>query len=233
MTDTFTRDASLGLDFPFISFYDGHAFMVAKSLGVKTIKDLDGASACTQTGLSTEVIVADFFKSSGMTFKPVVFDSRDQALSAFETGRCDVFSSDRSTLFAYRAALRKPDDYVVLDKALSKSLNGPVVRHGDNNWEDIVRWTGYALVAAEEFGVTSENVDTRRADAGAPAEVRRMLGVEGNFGEMLGLPNDWAYNIIKQVGNYGQVYERNIGPDTKLHIPREKTLNRSGPTAAR
>jgi general L-amino acid transport system substrate-binding protein len=225
VTDTFSRDNSLGVDFPFFSFYDGHALMVAKSLGVKTVKDLEGASVCTQTGLSTEVIIADFFKSKGMSYKPVVFDSRDQALSAFEGGRCDVFSSDRSTLFAYKAALRKPDDYVILDDTISKSLNGPAVRHGDNNWGDIVRWTGYALVAAEEFGVTSENVGAKKADPSAPAEVRRMLGVEGGFGEMLGLPNNWAYDIIKLMGNYGEVYERNLGANGKIHIPREKTLN--------
>lgn len=225
VTDTFSRDASLGLDFPIVMFYDGHALMVAKSLGVASGKDLEGANVCTQTGLSTEVIIADYFKSNKMTYKPVVFDSRDQALAAFESGRCDVFSSDRSTLFAYRAALKNPDNYVVLDDTISKSLNGPVARHGDNNWEDIVRWTGYALIAAEEFGVTSKNVDEVKADPAAPAEVRRLLGVEGDFGAMLGLPNEWAYNVIKSVGNYGEIYERNLGPQGKVTIPRDKTLN--------
>ncbi|MDN5925889.1 MAG: amino acid ABC transporter substrate-binding protein [Hyphomicrobiales bacterium] len=225
VTDTFSRDTSLGLDFPIILFYDGHALMVPKSLGVKSAKDLDGANVCTQTGLSTEVIVADYFKSNGMTYKPVVFDARDQALAAFESGRCDVFSSDRSTLFAYRSSLANPDNFVVLDDTISKSLNGPTVRHGDNNWGDIVRWTGYVLIGAEEFGVTSKNVDEMKADANAPAEVRRMLGVEGDFGKMLGLPNDWGYQIIKSVGNYGEIYDRNLGSGAKVSIPREKTLN--------
>ncbi|QRM33171.1 amino acid ABC transporter substrate-binding protein [Microvirga sp. VF16] len=225
VTDTFTRDVSLGLDFPIVTFYDGHALMVSKALGAKSGKDLDGANVCTQTGLSTEVIIADYFKSSGMTYKPVVFDSRDQALAAFESGRCDVFSSDRSTLFAYKSALKAPNDFIVLDDTISKSLNGPTVRHGDNNWADIVRWTGYALVAAEEFGVTAGNLDAKKADPASPAEVRRLLGVEGNFGEMLGLPNDWAYKVIKAVGNYGEIYERNLGAGSKVQIPREKTLN--------
>lgn len=225
VTDTFSRDTSLGLDFPIITFYDGHALMVAKSLGAKTAKDLNGANVCTQTGLSTEVIIADYFKSNNLTYKPVVFDSRDQALAAFEKGRCDVFSSDRSTLFAYRSALSNPDGFTVLDETISKSLNGPTVRHGDNNWADIVRWTGYVLIAAEEFGVTSRNVDAMKADANAPAEVRRMLGAEGGFGQMLGLSDDWGYRIIKSVGNYGEVYDRNIGSGSKVSIPREKTLN--------
>ena len=222
VTDTFSRDNSLGVDFPFFSFYDGHALMVAKSLGVKTVKDLEGASVCTQTGLSTEVIVADFFKSQGMTYKPVVFElPRPGALGV--RGR-----PLRRVLFrpvdivCLQDALRKPDDYIILDYTISKSLNGPVVRHGDNNWGDIVRWTGYVLVAAEEFGVTSENVDVKKADPSAPAEVRRMLGVEGGFGDMLGLPNDWAYNIIKLMGNYGEVYERNIGGEWQgPHSARE------------
>lgn len=225
VTETFTRETSLGFDFPIITFYDGHALMVPKSLGVTSGKGLNGANVCTQTGLSTEVIVADYFKANGLTYKPVVFEARDQALAAYESGRCDVFSSDRSTLFAYRSNLKNPDAHIVLPETISKSLNGPVVRHGDNNWADIVRWTGYVLIAAEELGVTSQNVDQMRADPKASAEVRRLLGVDGGFGKMLGLDDSWAYAIIKAVGNYGEVYERHLGEKAKVRIPREGTLN--------
>ncbi|TGS81050.1 amino acid ABC transporter substrate-binding protein [Mesorhizobium sp. M3A.F.Ca.ET.174.01.1.1] len=224
-TYTFSRDASLGLDFALVMFYDGHGLMVPKSLGAKSGKDLNGANVCTQTGLSTEVIIADYFKSNGMTYSPVVFESRNEALAAFESGRCDVFSSDRSTLSAYRSALKKPDDFVILDDTISRSLNGPVIRHGDNRWADIIRWTGFALIAAEDFGITSENVDEKKVDPSSSAEVRRLLGVEGGFGQMLGLADDWAYQAVKSMGNYGQIYERNLGPEGSVHIPRERTLN--------
>lgn len=225
VTETFSREASLGFDFPIITFYDGHALMVPKSLGITSGADLDGANVCTQTGLSTEVIVADYFNGHGLSYNPVVFEGREQALAAYDSGRCDVFSSDRSTLFAYRSNLSDPDAHIVLPETISKSLNGPVVRHGDNNWADIVRWTGFALIAADEAGITSANVDEIRADESAPAAVRRMLGVEGEFGAMLGLSNDWFYNIIKQVGNYGEIYERNLGENGAVTIPREGTLN--------
>jgi general L-amino acid transport system substrate-binding protein len=225
VTQTFTRDISLGLDFPVITFYDGHALMVPKSLNLASAKNLDGANVCTQTGLSTEVIVADFFHANRLKYNPVVFESRDKALAAYEGGRCDVFSSDRSTLFAYRSGLKDPNAHIVLPETISKSLNGPAVRHGDNKWGDIVRWTGYALLAAEELGITSKNAAAMKGDASASAEVRRLLGVEGGFGEVLGLSNDWAYNIIRLVGNYGEVYERNLGKNAVINIPREGTLN--------
>ncbi len=218
-TWTLTRDTALGLDFVGVNYYDGQGFMVPKSLGVKSALELDGASVCVQTGTTTELNLADFFRANNMSYEPVVFETNDELLPAFQAGRCDVFTTDQSGLYATRTKFENPDDYVILPEVISKEPLGPVVRHGDNEWGDVVRWTLYAMIEAEEYGVTSENVDELRANSTNPT-IRRLLGVEGEFGKNLGLPQDWAYQIIKQIGNYGEVFERNLGMNTPLKIAR-------------
>jgi general L-amino acid transport system substrate-binding protein len=206
------------VDFCGVLFYDGQGFMVRKSLGVKSAKELDGASVCIQIGTTTELNVSDYFAANGMTYKPVVYESADESTIIYETGRADVYTSDISGLAARRTALSNPDDHVILPEAISKEPLGPAVRQGDQQWSDLVRWTLFALVNAEELGVNSKNVDEMLKSSN-PA-IKRMLGVEGNYGEQLGLTNDWAYRIIKHVGNYSEIFERNVGPDTPLKIER-------------
>jgi general L-amino acid transport system substrate-binding protein len=217
-TWTFSRDVQQGVDFCGVLFYDGQGFMVRKSLGVKSAKELDGASVCIQIGTTTELNVSDYFAANGMTYKPVVYESADESTIIYETGRADVYTSDISGLAARRTALSNPDDHVILPEAISKEPLGPAVRQGDQQWSDLVRWTLFALVNAEELGVNSKNVDEMLKSSN-PA-IKRMLGVEGNYGEQLGLTNDWAYRIIKHVGNYSEIFERNVGPDTPLKIER-------------
>ncbi len=218
-TWTLTRDTALGLDFVGVNYYDGQGFMVSKSLGVKSALELDGASVCVQTGTTTERNLADYFRKHNMKYEPVVFENANEAIAAFQAGRCDVFTTDRSGLYAERTRFDNPDDWVILPEVISKEPLGPVVRHGDNEWGDIVRWVFYATIEAEEYGVTSENVDEMREKSTDPT-VRRLLGVEDEFGKYLGLPQDWAYQVIKQVGNYGEIFERNLGKDTPLKIDR-------------
>ncbi len=218
-TWTLTRDTALGLDFVGVNYYDGQGFMVHKSLGVKSALELDGASVCVQTGTTTELNLADFFRANNMSYEPVVFETNDELIAAFQAGRCDVFTTDQSGLYSSRTKFEHPDDFVVLPEVISKEPLGPVVRHGDNEWGDVVRWSFYAMVEAEEYGVTSKNVDELKATSTNPT-IRRMLGVEGEFGKALGLPNDWAYQIIKQIGNYGESFERNLGENTPLKIKR-------------
>jgi len=218
-TWTITRDTALGLDFVGVNYYDGQGFMVPKSLGVKSALELDGASVCVQTGTTTERNLADYFRKHNMKYEPVVFESSNEAIAAFQAGRCDVFTTDRSGLYAERTRFANPDDWVILPEVISKEPLGPVVRHGDNEWGDIVRWVFYATIEAEEYGVTSGNVDDLRANSDDPT-IRRLLGVEDKFGEYLGLPQDWAYQVIKQVGNYGEIFERNLGMNTPLRIER-------------
>jgi general L-amino acid transport system substrate-binding protein len=193
--------------------------MVPKSLGVKSALELDGASVCVQTGTTTELNLADYFRANNMSFTPVVFERPDEARTAYEQGRCDAYTTDASGLYAQRTGLANPDDHIVLPEIISKEPLGPVVRHGDNEWGDVVRWTLYAMLEAEEFGVTSQNVDDMKANSTNPG-VRRLLGVEGEMGQGLGLPNDWGYAIIKQVGNYGEIFEANVGMSTPLQIER-------------
>jgi general L-amino acid transport system substrate-binding protein len=193
--------------------------MVPKSLGVKSALELDGASVCVQTGTTTELNLADYFRANNMSYTPVVFERGDEARTAYEQGRCDTLTTDQSGLYAERIGLSNPDDHIVLPEVISKEPLGPVVRHGDNAWGDVVRWTLYAMVDAEELGVTSQNVDDMKASSTNP-EVRRLLGVEGDMGQGLGLSNDWGYQVIKQVGNYGEIFERNIGMSTPLKIER-------------
>jgi len=218
-TWTFTRDVNLGFDFQGVNYYDGQGFMVRKDLGVKSARELDGATVCVTTGTTTELNLTDYFRANNMKLHPVVFERSEETKNAYISGRCDAYTTDSSGLASIRATLANPDEHMILPELISKEPLGPVTRHGDNQWGDIVRWTLNTLVVAEELGVTQANVDDMRANSTNP-EIRRMLGVEGNFGPMFGLSNDWAYNIIKQVGNYGESFERLIGVNTALGLPR-------------
>ncbi len=218
-TWTLNRDSALGLDFTGVTYYDGQGFMVPKSLGVKSALELDGASVCVQTGTTTELNLADYFRANNMSYTPVVFERGDEARTAYEQGRCDTLTTDQSGLYAERIGLANAEDHIVLPEVISKEPLGPAVRHGDNQWGDVVRWTLYAQLEAEELGVTSQNVDDQKANSTNP-NVRRLLGVEGDMGQGLGLPADFGYQVIKQVGNYGELFERNIGMGSPLKIER-------------
>ncbi len=219
-TWTISRDTSLGFNFRSVNYYDGQGFMVKKSLGVSSALELSGAAVCVQTGTTTELNVADFFKANNMEYKPVVFEKEADATGAYDAGRCDVYTTDQSGLYAIRLNLKNPDENMVLPEVISKEPLGPAVRQGDDQWLDIVSWVHYAMVNAEEAGITSANVDDIRA-SGSP-DIKRMLGSEEGtkIGADLGLDNDWAYNVIKNVGNYGEVFARNIGPETPIKIER-------------
>lgn len=217
-TWTFERDVQQGLDFAGILFFDGQGFMVNKKLGVTSAKQLDGASICIQTGTTTEKNVSDYFAANNMKFKPVVFESADESTVIYDSGRCDVYTTDTSGLAARRVTLSKPEDHVILPEIISKEPLGPAVRQGDNQWTDIVRWTLFALVNAEELGVNSKNVD-EMLKSNNP-DIKQLLGVEGNYGEQFGLTKDWAYRIVKLVGNYGEIFDRNVGPNTALKLDR-------------
>ncbi|MGB2064196.1 General L-amino acid-binding periplasmic protein AapJ precursor [Marinomonas gallaica] len=218
-TWTYTRDASLGLDFTTTNFYDGQGFMVRKDLGVEKAMELDGATVCTEQGTTTELNMADFFRKHSMDYVPVVVQKADEALSAYASGRCDVYTTDKSGLAAHRSKLSDPSAHMILPETISKEPLGPVVRHGDNQWKDIVTWTLFVQINAEEMGISSENVAKIKAESTDPG-IRRLVGAEGKMGEALGLGSDWAYNIIAEVGNYGEVFERNVGPDTRVGLPR-------------
>lgn len=217
-TWTHTRDTSLGLNFAGVNYYDGQGFMVSKKLGVKSALELDGASACIQAGTTTELNMADYFRANGMKYTAVTYDTSDQTRAGFESGRCDVLTSDQSQLYAIRIGLKDPSAAMVLPEVISKEPLGPVVRQGDDAWFNIVRWTMSALIEAEFLGINSTNVDQAKA-SGSPAQ-KRLMGSEGDAGEKLGLSADWAYNIVKQVGNYGESFERNVGMDSPLKIAR-------------
>ena len=218
-TWTETRDASLGLNFAGVNFYDGQAFMVHKSLGVKSALELNGASVCVQSGTTTELNLASYFASHGMKYKSVSYDTTAQVRNGYESGRCDVLTSDSSQLHALQTTLKNPAGSVVLPEIISKEPLGPVVRQGDDVWFNIVKWSFNAMVAAEERGITSKNVDNLKANTKDPA-IKRILGLEGTLGKNLHLKKDWAYNIIKQVGNYGESYYRNVGMGSPLKIKR-------------
>jgi general L-amino acid transport system substrate-binding protein len=218
-TWTLVRDSALGLNFAGVNYYDGQGFMVPKKLNVKTAKDLNGASVCVAIGTTTELNLADYFRAKGMTYKPVVFEKADEVRGAYDAGRCDVFTTDRSSLATQRTLLKNPEDHLVLPEIISKEPLGPVVRHGDDQWFDLVKWVLYAMLEAEEYGVSSENVDQLKTNAKDPV-VRRLLGLEGDMGKNLGLGNEWAYNIVKTVGNYGESYERHLGPKTPIKLER-------------
>jgi general L-amino acid transport system substrate-binding protein len=217
-TWTMSRDSSLGLTFAGINFYDGQGFMVKKSLGVKSAKELKGASICVQTGTTTELNLADFFRSNKAEYKTVVFEKNDEVVAAYDAGRCDAFTTDASGLFAERLRMKSPDEHIVLPEIISKEPLGPVVRQGDSQWFTVVKWVHYALLNAEELGVTKANVDQMAASANP--EIKRLLGKEGDFGKGIGLENDWVVKIVKAVGNYGETYEKNVGTGSRLKIDR-------------
>jgi general L-amino acid transport system substrate-binding protein len=217
-TWTSSRDAGLGLISTGVTYYDGQGFMVRKSLGVKSAKELNGAQVCMNAGTSTELNAADFFRANKMQFKPVVFEKSDETVAAYDAGRCDAYSTDRSGLYGERLKLKNPADHMVLPETISKEPLGPMVRQGDDQWLLIVRWTLFAMLDAEELGVTSANVEDEKKSTNP--EVQRLLGVTDKVGSQFGLPNDWAYQIVRQVGNYGEVFEKNVGPKTPLGIDR-------------
>ncbi len=218
-TWTLTRDTALGLDFVGITYYDGQGFMVPKKLGVKSAKELNGASICVLTGSTSELNIADYFRTNKMTFKPVLFEDPDQSRGAFFGGRCDAYSGDQARLYATRVAnAPNPDDYMVLPEIISKEPLGPVVRHGDNQFADIVRWAQFAMLEAEENGITSKNVD-EMLKSDNPS-IKRILGVTPGMGKALGVDDKWVYNIVKQVGNYGESFDRNVGKDSPLKVER-------------
>ncbi|MDW7745497.1 amino acid ABC transporter substrate-binding protein [Halomonas sp.] len=218
-TWTATRDNSLGLNFTATTFYDGQGFMVAKDLGIESPDEFNGASICIQSGTTHELNLADYFPSRGIEIQTVTFDTPDQTAQGFASGRCDILTSDTSQLSALRLQLPEPDSVEILETLISKEPLGPVVRQGDDQWLDIVKWSIFAMVNAEELGVNSDNVDDMKADPPNP-QVARLLGVDGDYGEQLGLENDWAYNLISHVGNYGEVFASTVGEDSPMQISR-------------
>jgi general L-amino acid transport system substrate-binding protein len=218
-TWTLVRDTALGLNFAGVNYYDGQGFMVRKDLGVKSALELSGASACVNIGTTTELNLADYFRANNMPYKIVAFEKADEVVAAYDSGRCDVYTTDQSGLAAQRLKMKNPDEHMVLPEIISKEPLGPVVRHGDDQWFDVVKWTMFALLEAEELGVSSGNVDDMTATSKDP-RVKRLLGSEGDTGGSLGLGKDWAHNAVKQVGNYGELFERNLGPSTPLGLPR-------------
>ena len=218
-TWTYSRDSDLKFDFVAVNYYDGQGFMVKKDLGVSSAKELDGATICIQTGTTTELNLADFFKSNNMTYTPVTVADDSEAQRQYEAGACDAFTTDASGLASNRAAMADPASHIILPEIISKEPLGPVVRHGDNQWGDIVRWTFYALVAAEEKGITQANIEQVAASTTDP-EVKRILGLEGDMGAMLGLDKDWAKWAIAASGNYGEIFEANIGAATPIGLAR-------------
>jgi general L-amino acid transport system substrate-binding protein len=219
-TWTITRDTSLGLNFVGVNYYDGQGFMVPAKLKVKSAKQLNGATVCVQPGTTTELNLSDYFRSNRMTFKPVVIEKLEEVLNAYFAGRCDVFTTDHSGLIALRATRApKPDEHVILPEIISKEPLGPVVRHGDDRWFDVVKWSFYAMVEAEELGLTSRNIDD--AAKSPNPSLQRFAGATGDIGKMLGIDNRWAVNVIKQVGNYAESFEANLKP-----LGFERGLNR-------
>jgi len=216
-TWTLSRETG-GMFFTGVNYYDGQGFMVKKKLGVDSALKLDGASICVQQGTTTELNLADYFRAHNMKFEPVVFATDEETVKAYDTGRCDAYTTDASGLYAERLKLANPDDNIVLPEIISKEPLGPSVRPDDVKWFMIVQWVHYAMLTAEELGVTQANVDEMLKSS--KPDVRRLLGVEGDFGKGLGLTNDWAYRIIKAVGNYGESFERNVGMGSPIKIKR-------------
>jgi len=217
-TATLTRETINGLNFVHPNYYDGQGFLISKKKKVKTAKGLKTATVCTLPGTTTEMNAADYFRKNAMPWKPVVIDSNAELNKAFFAGRCDVLTSDASQLAAIRSVAPNPDDYIILPEIISKEPLSPAVRHGDDQWYDIVNWTVMALIEAEELGITSSNVDEMLKST--DPQIQRFLGVNPGFGKALGLDEKWAYNIIKQVGNYGEIFDRNVGPKTPLKLDR-------------
>lgn len=217
-TWTLQRDGTLGLNFVGVNYYDGQGFMVKKDLGVTSAKELDGASVCVQSGTTTELNLSDYFRSNGMTFNPVVYDTYDATVKGFESGRCDTLTTDQSGLYASRIKLADPDSAVVLPEIISKEPLGPVVRQGDDNWFNINKWVLITMINAEEFGITSQNIDDMKSST--DPNIRRIIGLDGPKGSGLNLNDDWGYQVIKQVGNYSESFERTVGMGSPLEIKR-------------
>jgi general L-amino acid transport system substrate-binding protein len=221
-TITLQRDTALGLDFTAITYYDGQGFMVNKKLGVKSAKELNGATVCVAPGTTTELNLADYFRANKMSFKPVVIEKVEEIRAAFFSGRCDVYTTDVSSLAATRVANvpapAKAEDFIILPEIISKEPLGPMVRHGDNQFTDIVRWAQYAMLEAEEYGITSKNVDDMLKSENPT--IKRILGVTPGMGKALGVDEKWVYNIVKQVGNYGESFDKHVGPNSLLKIDR-------------
>lgn len=218
-TWTSSRDAGMGMLFTGVNYYDGIGFLTHNKAGLKSAKELDGATVCIQAGTDTELNVADYFKANKMQYTPVTFDRSDESAKALDSGRCDTLASDQSQLYALRIKLGKPDEFIVLPEVISKEPLGPVVRRGDEDWFAIVRWTLFAMLNAEEMGVTSKNVEALAAKPTTP-DIAHLLGQEGNYGKDLKVPNDWVVKIVKQVGNYGESFDRNVGLGSELKIKR-------------
>ncbi|MGO4914194.1 amino acid ABC transporter substrate-binding protein [Pseudogemmobacter sp. W21_MBD1_M6] len=219
-TWTFSRDTDLKFDFVGVNYYDGQGFIVPKALGVSSAKDLDGATVCIQTGTTTELNLADFFRINNISYEPVPIETNAEGQQQYLAGACDAYTTDASGLAATRATFEAPADHIILPEIISKEPLGPLVRHGDNAWGDIVMWTMNALIAAEELGVTSANIAEMSAAPGTNPEINRLLGTEGELGAMIGLSNDWAKNAIMASGNYGEIFEKNIGETTPIGLAR-------------
>ena len=217
-TWTSSRDTSLGLNFTGVNYYDGQGFMVRKALKVNSALELNGASVCVQQGTTTELNLADYFSANKMQLKSVTFATANEAVKAYDAGRCDAYTTDASALYAERLRVSDPNDHIILPEIISKEPLGPAVRHGDDQWFDIVKWTLFAMMNAEELNISSKNLD--EALKSTNPEIKRFVGTEGNFGEQLGLGKDWAVRIVKQVGNYGETFERNVGLGSPLKIER-------------
>lgn len=220
-TVTETRDTTLGITFTYYTYIDGQGFLVKNSMGVKSAKELNGANVCVQSGTTTELNLADYFRTNKMQFKPIVYDTSVQTREGFDGGSCDVLTSDKSQLAAIRTELKDPKGATILPETISKEPLGPAVRQGDDRWAAIVRWTLYALINADELGVSSKNVDELKAKTDNP-NIKRLLGTEDKMGENLGLSPSWAFDAIKQVGNYDELYQRNVAP---LGLAREGSVN--------
>ncbi|GJL82211.1 MAG: amino acid ABC transporter substrate-binding protein [marine bacterium B5-7] len=216
-TETLSRDAQHG-NFPGVNYYDGQGFMVRKDLGVSSAKELGGAAVCTNTGTTTELNVADYFRSLGLEYTVVAFEKADEVVAAYDAGRCDVYTTDQSGIAAQRTKLADPSAHVILPEIISKEPLGPMVRHGDDQWFDIVKWSLNCMVDAEELGISSANIDEMKGSDNPG--IQRILGESGDLGQLLGLPNEFCYSIVKQVGNYGESFDRNVGPDTPLGLSR-------------
>ena len=219
-TWTFQRDNELNFEFNGVNYYDGQGFMAPAELGVGSAKDLDGATVCIQTGTTTELNLADYFRVNGMSYEPVPIETVAEATQQYLAGACDVYTTDRSGLAATRASFPTPDDHTILPETISKEPLGPLVREGDAAWGDVVRWTLNALIAAEEYGVTSANIEDMASGASENPEVNRLLGTEGNLGEIIGLEADWAKQAIAAGGNYGEIFERYLGESTPIGLSR-------------
>ena len=227
-TWTSSRDSSLGLNFTGVDYYDGQGFMVRKALKVNSALELNGASVCVQQGTTTELNLADFFRAHNMQLKSVTFATANEAIKAYDAGRCDSYTTDASGLYAERLRLANPDDHIILPEIISKEPLGPAVRHGDDQWFDVVKWVLFAALNAEELGITQANVNDMLKSTNP--EIKRFVGTEGNYGEQLGLTKDWAVRIVKLVGNYGEMFERNVGAGSPLKIDRglNKLWNKGG-----